>query len=444
MLNFIKALYIATRVYWVMSGFILFFVLSQFYPILYPITKVLSFVFIALLLLDSILLFSKKDALLASRNVAERLSNGDENKVEISVRNHYPFSIAIEVIDEIPFQFQVRDFLLKYTLKMNEGKTYQYTLLPTERGEYNFGALLVYVTSPLGLIKRRFSFDADKAVKVYPSFLQMRKYELLAISNRLTEAGIKKIRKISNNNEFEQVREYVQGDDIRTLNWKATARKSQLMVNQYQDEKSQEVYSLIDMGRAMKMPFEEMTLLDYSINASLIISSIAMYKQDKAGLTSFSKNIHQHLTADRRKIQLVKILETLYRQETNYDEADYEKLYSNISSKIKKRSLLLLYTNFESLASLKRQIKTFRAISRKHLLIVIFFKNTEINQIIQEKANNLEGIYVKTIAEKFEHEKRQIVKELKKYGIDSILTEPKNLNVNLINKYLEIKASGLF
>src|SRR5690606_40532545 len=123
-----------------------------------------------------------------------------------------------------------------------------------------------------------FRVSQNKTVPVYPSFRQMRKYELPAISNRLTEFGIKKIRRIGQNREFEQIKEYVVGDDYRTINWKATARRGTLMVNTYQDERAQQVYAVIDKGRTMKMPFEGMTLLDYDINASLVISNIAIRK----------------------------------------------------------------------------------------------------------------------------------------------------------------------
>ena len=312
-----------------------------------------------------------------------------------------------------------------------------------ERGEYNYGYINIFATTSIGFLSRRFRFEKNMNIPVYPSYLQMRKYELLAISNKLTEAGIKKIRKISNNQEFEEIRNYIKGDEFRTINWKATARRNKLMVNQYQDEKSQQVYSIIDMGRTMKMPFEGMTLLDYAINASLVISNIAILKKDKAGLITYSKEIHNMLAASRKNTQMSKILQMLYKQQTDFQEANHELLYTTIRQKITKRSLLLIYTNFEGLTSLQRQIQFLKRIAKSHLIVVIFFENTEIKSILQKTPHSVEDVYIKTISEKFIYEKRQIVKELKKYGIHSILTEPKNLTVNTINKYLELKARGL-
>jgi uncharacterized protein (DUF58 family) len=270
----------------------------------------------------------------------------------------------------------------------------------------------------------------------------MRQYELYAISNRLAEMGVKKMRRLGHTLEFEQIREYVAGDDYRTINWKASARKAELMINQYEDEKSQQVYSVIDMGRVMKMPFEGMSLLDYAINASLVISNIALHKQDKAGIITFSNVIGTVLPADRKYAQMSRILEVLYNQRTGYTESNYESLFAAIKQKISHRSLFLLFTNFETLASLKRQLPFLRRLAANHLLVVIFFENTEVAQLLNATPATTEEIYLKTIAEKFAFEKRQIVKELGQYGIHSILTPPQKLTVSTINKYLELKARG--
>ena len=138
-----------------------------------------------------------------------------------------------------------------------------------------------------------------------------------------------------------------------------------------------------------------------------------------------------------------KILEVLYNQKTNFLESNYELLYANIRQRITNRSLLLLYTNFETLSSLQRDLPYFRKIARDHLLVVVFFENTELRALLDAPASTTEEIYLKTIAEKFAFEKRQIVKELQRYGIHSILTTPSGLTVNTINKYLELKARRL-
>ena len=271
-----------------MTLLVLGFMLSYFFASLYSSVRILFFLFCLLLIADYLLLFTSKGKIRAQRILPDKLSNGDENPIQFQIGNEYLFPVSIKAIDEIPFQFQKRDFEQFSRLKKGESKTFQYHLRPTERGTYSFGSLNVFAESNIGFLSKRYRFDENAEIPVYPSFLQLRKYDLIAFTNRLHQYGLKKIRRIGHTMEFEQIKEYVQGDDIRNINWKATAKKSQLMVNQYQDEKSQPIYSIIDKGRVMKMPFDALSLLDYAINATLVISNIAIKKQDKAGMLAFS------------------------------------------------------------------------------------------------------------------------------------------------------------
>jgi uncharacterized protein (DUF58 family) len=215
------------------------------------------------------------------------------------------------------------------------------------------------------------------------------------------------------------------------------------MVNQYQDEKSQPVYQVIDTGRVMQMPFLGLSLLDYAINATLALSNIVLKKQDKAGMFTFSKKVGNYVAADRRAGQMNKLMETLYRIDTDFLESDFGRLYVDIKQTAKQRSLIMLYTNFETMDSLRRQLASLKEIAKYHLLIVIFFDNTELNQLIDRPAKKTQEVYDKVIAEKFAFEKRLIVRELNRHGIQSILTQPENLTVDSINKYLELKARGM-
>jgi uncharacterized protein (DUF58 family) len=374
------------------------------------------------------------------QNDTPRISNSDDNELGIYIENRYGFNILAGIIDEIPFQFQKRDVWFKTALKPAEHKLISYSLRPTKRGEYNFGFIRVFVNTPLGLISRRYNFEQAEVLPVYPSFMQMRKYELMAISNRLNEIGIKKIRKLGHSLEFEQVKTYVAGDDYRTINWKATARQGTLMTNSYTDEKSQQVYCVIDKSRAMKMPFDGLSLLDYAINASLVLSNVALLKEDKAGLITIAEKIGSIVPADKRHSQMNKILEVLYKEKTRYLETNMETLYSTIRKVIKQRSLVVFFTNYESLNALQRQLPFLKRIARFHLLLVVFFENTELKQLTKEPATDVEGIYIKTIAEKFAYDKKLIVKELNRHGIQTILSTPQNLTINTINRYLELKA----
>ncbi len=437
-----KKLYLEKRFFYAFASIIILFIIGFMLPSFFSIAKMALLALALALFIDILIVFANKKAVKAVRLLPEKLSNGDENPIEINIKNYYPFKITTQIIDEIPFQFQKRDFKILESLKSNTEKTIQYTLRPTERGEYNFGRLLVYVQSPLQLISKRFDFDDKQMLPTYPSFIQLRKFDLMAMAYR-NEYGIKKVRRIGHTMEFEQIKEYVLGVDIRTINWKATAKRNQLMVNQFQDEKAQPIYSIIDKGRVMKMPFNGLSLLDYAINSTLVISNITLKKGDKAGMLTFSKNIENRVVAERRTSQMHLILESLYNVKTDFKESDFGILYSDIKRNIKHRSLLFLYTNFETLDGLDRQLAYLQSIAKNHVLVVIFFENTELDALVKKKVSDVKEIYHQTIAEKFIYEKRLIVKELKRRGVYSILTKPENLTVDVINKYLEFKSRGV-
>lgn len=419
------------------------YVFAFFFPVIIYIAHVILLLCFLAGMVDYLLLFNQKEGILAQRILPEKLSNGDENQIKVDVKNNYSFKIHTKIIDEIPFQFQKRDFLIRKEIASGRNTYFQYTLEPKERGEYNFGSLNVYAASPIGFISKRYRFQKDANLAAYPSFIHLRKYELMALQSEFLLGGIKKIRKLGHTMEFEQIKDYVPGDDIRTINWKATSKTNRLMVNQFQDEKSQRIFMLIDTGRTMKMPFKELSLLDYSINATMALSHIILKKGDRAGMMTFSKKTENKIAAENKSGQLKKISESLYNIKTNFFESDFNRLYQDVKYSINQRSLILLFTNFETLDGLNRQLKYLRGIAKNHLLVVVFFKNSELQTLIHKNPESMQEIYDEIIAEKFEFEKKLIIQELRKYGIYTVYTLPENLNIDVINKYLEIKARGI-
>lgn len=438
-----KNLYINNRFFFSLIGVGILYVFAFFFPGLMMVAHIVLLLVFLATMVDYLLLFREKDGVLAQRILPEKLSNGDENPVKVDIKNNYSFKINTKIIDEIPFQFQKRDFLIQKQIAPGKNTLFQYILEPKERGEYSFGALNIFVSSPLGFISKRFTFQKDAMLPAYPSFVHLTKYELMALQNEFLLGGIKRIRKLGHTMEFEQIKEYVPGDDVRTINWKATSKTNRLMVNQFQDEKSQRIFMLIDKGRTMKMPFKGLSLLDYSINASMALSHIILKKGDRAGMMTFSKKTENKVAADNKSGQLRRISEALYNIKTDFYESDFNRLYQDVKYSVNQRSLVLLFTNFETLDALNRQMKYLRGIAKNHLLVVVFFKNSELQNLLHKNPESIQEIYDEVIAEKFEFEKKLIIQELRKYGIYSVYTLPENLNVDVINKYLEIKARGI-
>ncbi|HRJ36343.1 MAG TPA: DUF58 domain-containing protein [Flavobacteriales bacterium] len=419
------------------------FILSYPFPQIFPIALASVLLAFSLLVLDVFLLFLSKSSVHAKRLLPPLLTLGDEVEIRIRVASRMNTSVKIEITDETPEQLQLRDLRIYTELGPGDSEIVRYTIRPTERGAHRFGDIRIFASGIIGLVQRRITIPAEEEMAVFPSVLQMRQYELKVFSKLTLTEGIKRVRRLGQSTEFEQIKNYVSGDDYRNINWKASARRSELMVNQYEDEKAQQVYCLIDKSRSMRMAFEGMTLLDYAINSSLVISNIAMRKSDRAGLMTFSDKLGTRLPAERNASQLKRIQEALYRQKTRFNEANFEMLYFGIRNYIKGRSLLLLFTNFESSYAVQRALPLLRRINQQHLLVVVFFENTELKEVTQMETPDLRAVYTKTVAQHLAGEKQLIAQELSRHAIQTILTTPEKLSVDTINKYLELKSRGM-
>jgi uncharacterized protein (DUF58 family) len=443
MISFYKQLFFTAKFFIAASLIVILFAVSFVVHWLFPIGQFLLIILSAVTISDVIVLTGNKRKLQVERIVPSIMSLGDENKIIIKIKNTTPYKIKIIIYDDLPFQLQKRDFKIESVLKKREEKFFEYYILPTTRGKYIFGNINIFVNSPIGFISQKQEFKGEVAVHVYPSIIQMKKYELKGHSLYMATGGIKKHRRLGHSYEFDQIKEYVIGEDSRSINWKASSRKGVLMVNQYQDERSQQVYSIIDKSRVMRMPFNNLTLLDYSINSALVISNTALQKHDKAGLITFSDKIGTIIPAEKSTQQLKKILEALYNEQEHFLDAEYELLYHLIRNVIKNRSLIFLYTNFESLQAFERVLPIFRKINNFHFLVVIFFDNEDVTMLSKNPVNKLYDIYVQTMAKKYLHDKGQIINELSNHGIHAIKSLPNELSINSINKYLELKSRGM-
>ncbi|MFW5663045.1 MAG: DUF58 domain-containing protein, partial [Bacteroidota bacterium] len=439
----LKALYFESRFYTGIILIILLYILANAYSFLYMPAQIILVLFLSVTAADILMLFNKKDGIEAQRILPAKFSNGDDNPVKMNIISNYDFKVKCEIIDELPDQFQKRDFSMEAEYNKGYSRSPEYFLNPVRRGSYQFGALNIYVSGPVNLVRRRYRFSQDAAVKVYPSFLQMKYYEQMVLANKFSHTGLKRIRRLGNTLEFEQISNYTPGDDYRTINWKASARRDELMVNKYRDETMQDIICMIDGGRQMKMPFEGMTLLDYAVNASLALSNIVIKKKDKPGLIRFSDKVYDYLAPSNRKGQMQKMMDMLYNIDTNFSESDFAMIPGYLRRVVKKRSMVMLFTNFESYQSMIRNIEAFRMIAADHLLAVIFFENTELDKLIYSNPTKTNHVYTKVIAEKLALEKHKIIRELNKHRIHTVFTPPKDLSLESINKYLEIKARRL-
>jgi uncharacterized protein (DUF58 family) len=438
-----QQLHLQKRFFYAFAACILLFVLAYVWPLLMVLAWVVMTAFWMAVLLDIALLYAMPLHLQATRHCARRFSLGDENRVDIEINFNGRIPLSMIIIDEMPEQFQIRDQSFECKLQPGESYRFSYLLMPKKRGEYFFGKINAMVSTKLGLAMRRQQLAEERMVPVYPSVIQMKKYELMAFQRISTLTGIKKVRRLGHSYEFEKIRQYALGDDMRSVNWKATSRRNTLMVNQYEDERSQQILFVIDKSRIMLMPFNGMSLLDYAINSTLVLCNIALQKFDKVGLLSFADKLGTVVKCDSGPAQLTKMLQGLYAERSHTTESNFDVLYRATHRVVSNRSLLFVYTNFESEYALLRALPALQRLNRLHLLVVVIFENSELKDYAKGKVSFVSDIYSQTIANKLLHDKRAIAARLQKAGIQTVLSTPEDLSIQSINKYLELKAKGL-
>ena len=385
----------------------------------------------------------QKAALRAGRDLEPRLSLGDDNAVSVRIANDGPRDLAGYLVEELPVQFQEREFRQDFTLSAGQTRALTYELRPTERGVYRFGRLLIVLRTGLGLVERRFEFGPpEQEVAVYPSVLQM-KQQALRVNQLMRRGGATlRQRQLGRSYEFDQIKTYVAGDDYRQLNWKATARTGQLMANTYIEERSQQVVALVDTSRTMLSPFDGLSLLDYAVNSTLALLNVALIRGDRVGLVGFDRRVHSRLSPGSRPEQLRRLLELLYGQRPTDYEPDYDALGQYVQRFVKGRSLLMLYTNFDTVVSLERNLPALRRLSRQHLLVVVLFVNAEVSALADGASQNLEDAYLATVAAEYEASRVQIASTLTQNGILVLRTRPEELTAAAVTNYLAVKRGG--
>jgi len=393
-------------------------------------------------LLDVFLLFIVASPLRYERTMNRWLNLGDANKVQIIVTNTTNYVLSFRLHEGFPTEMQERS--LTFDAHLSSGKSIElsYDFVPKKRGQVLFQDAFFLVASFFRLANRRVRIAAQQSLKVYPSILQLKKYELIVFHQERQKIGIKRFRRLGNNSEFEQIKDYVPGDELRAINWKATSRTNTLMTNTYQEEKSQNIVCVLDKSRMMQMEFDQLSLLDYSINSILALSNILIKNGDKAGLITFADKIGTKIPATKTKLQMQLIMDALYNQTTLFNDPNYELMAQSIRQTVKIRSLIMLFTNFETEEAFNRALPTLIQINQKHVVVIVMFQNSDIELLAFKPPTTIRHVYQNIVAEQMITLKDKLVRRLQQNKIQTILTTPHDLSINAINKYLELKAKG--
>ncbi len=378
------------------------------------------------------------------RIVEERFAMGANNEVAVKITNRARRKIKFIVKDEHPPEMELsqpREAML--TITPGRTRTWSYGLVPTARGRYSFGNTAVRFLSRLGLLWKQLEYPTSQDVKVYPDIREAKKHELFAYRTRRPEPGLRRMRVRGQGREFESLRDFVVGDEIRHISWTASARRGKLITRQYTVERSQNIVVLLDTGRLMTARIGQLSKLDHAINATLSLSYVAISGGDNVGFIGFSRRIMGYLPARRGRDQINRLMEVLYNLEPQLIEPSYSRAFNFFSSNCHRRSLVVILTDLvdrDSSAELLAQ--TSRLIPR-HLPLIITIGDTDLREMVRTQPAQAADVYRQSVAEEILRQRDEALARIRQAGGLALDVPAGRLSLELVNKYLEVKDRGM-
>ena len=379
----------------------------------------------------------------AKRSCDEKLSLGTRNVVKIHLRNRASFPLILEIRDEPPPLFNASEGTIKLMLFVGSEVTVNYTVIPKKRGNYEFGNINIRYLSRFKLFKRQARITQNMQVKVYPNLLELKKYTIIAQRGRLLETGLKHSKLYGEGTEFESLRDYLSDDAYHRINWKATARMGRPISNEYESDRSQNVTIMLDCGRMMTSTINDMSKLDYAVNCSLILSYVCCMRGDKVGLMAFSDEVEAYMPPRGGKRQVYNIVDALYDIAPKMRQPDYEKAFVLLESKLRKRSLIVVFTDLMDVEISKTLTSYLPLLRPHHLVLCITLKDSELLELANKMPGTAEDVYQKAVAGQLLLEQQNTLKKLQQSGILILDTMPEKLSVATVNRYLELKGRNL-
>lgn len=403
-----------------------------------------NFICFALFAIDYYTSSSDEETLSIVRLGDNKLSIYENEALSFEIYNKSSRSIYIELRDEIPeFHFNTENKVIKALVLPHERKILQYYVMPTKRGAFIFANIHIRYMGRFKLCMRMYKLDLSREYKVYPNLKNLHKYRLSLYNNRMLKEGQRNLRMLGHGTSFESLREYVPGDEYRKINWKATARGNKPIVNQYEPEKNQHVYMFIDTGRPMSYTVRGYRKLDMAVNTALVLADLVNQNDDQAALLLFNTEVNNMIMPGKGAGHRNKILEALYHIDYNNDTSNYEDAFYYFKKKERHRSIIFLFTDFETVEEAESLIKVTPIIGRNNIVIIILIRNEKLEVIASQKVNNEKDIFDKGVALELIEERKRIIDLLNRKGVYCIECAAEQVEIAVINKYIQIKNRNI-
>ncbi len=382
------------------------------------------------------------------RHLPRRFMIGEENEVQIHISHHAAGRVTLTIRDEYPPELELRGerslvVIPKRHIAREALGAVKYKLYAASRGDYSFGDIVMRWQAPWGLVIRQARIGASERVKVYPNINEARRHELSAQRNRQILTGMRRTRLRGQGREFESLRDYVRGDEMRYISWTTTARRGRLITKQYQIERNQSIVVMLDAGRLMTSRIEHLSKLDHAINAALAIGYVATRGGDNVGLLVFNRQVVNYLPPQRGHAQLLAMTEALYNVKAQMIEPSYARAFQYLSQYCKKRSLVVILTDLVDRDASAELLAYTASLLPRHLPLIVTIGDNDLRALVAQEPKVAADVFRQSVAEELLQHREEALGRITELGGLALDVPAGQLSFQLVNKYLEVKERGL-
>lgn len=378
------------------------------------------------------------------RQVGRIASLGKPHQVVLTVSNHARRRLPIWIRDDASEEFQCDPKEFAIHLKGRSRATLHYEMKPTVRGAFTLRRVYVRVRSLLGLWSRLVNYPIESVVNVYPDMKQISEYAVLARTNRLSLVGVRRTRRVGQDNEFERLRDYTRDDNFRHIDWRTTARRNKLTVKDFQTNQSQRLIFMVDCGRMMTNTASGLSLLDHSLNSLLMLSYVALRQGDSVGLICFSDQVHSFVPPKGSLAQMNRLLHAAFDRKPKLVESRYDQAFLYLSSHCQKRSMVVLFTNLIDEVNALQVEQYLTTLVGRHLPLAVLMRDHRLFDMADNPNHNRPGdLYRAAAAAEILTWRHQVLTDLEHKGVLSLDVFPEHMTAPLVNRYLDVKARHL-
>ncbi|WP_017906012.1 DUF58 domain-containing protein [Pseudomonas asplenii] len=375
------------------------------------------------------------------RQVPGSLALGRWGEIRIELQHDYPRELRLQVFDHVPEGLGFEHLPQSIVLPPGEKAELGYRVRPVRRGHFTFERCEIELPSPLGLWSGRRYLALDTTTRVYPDFARLYGARLLAVDNWLSQLGVRQRQRRGLGLEFNQLREFREGDSLRQIDWKATARQRTPIAREYQDERDQQIIFMLDCGRRMRSQDGELAHFDHALNACLLLSYVALRQGDAVGLSTFAGEQPRFLAPVKGQGQLNLLLNAVYDLDSSQRPADYQAAASQVLVRQKRRALVVLVTNLrdeddeELLTAVKR-------LGRQHRVLVASLREEILDQLCQSPVQTLDEALAYCGTVDYLNARANLHERLNAHGVTVLDARPGELGAELVSRYLSWKKAG--